>query len=144
MYSRDIWLGFSQLKADASHIAMGRTVLETKTSESWLQYYFRSCWVRSILCCAFPLFLATSCSSISETGAPRCVFYCDAKRCSSNEAWIIYCHTDTHFSICTSCVPLEQWCTFVSWVSHLSDSATWTHSGYKKLGWSQSEPILPK
>lgn len=67
---RDTWMGFSQLKADVSHFAMGKAVLETATSEPQLQDYFRSCWVHSRLCCAFPLLTATSLGSTSETVLP--------------------------------------------------------------------------
>lgn len=127
MNRRGTWMGFSQLKADVSHFATGKTILETATLEAQLQYYFRSCWVHSRLCCAFPLIVATSRSSISETGVPRCFFYqldCDAKRCSSNEAWVTDCHTDTCFTVCALSVPPAQWYMLVSWVSCLSDSAT--------------------
>lgn len=36
-------MGFSQMKADVSHFAMGKTMLGTATLEPGLQYYFRSC-----------------------------------------------------------------------------------------------------
>lgn len=82
-------MAFNQLKANVFQFPTGKTVLETATLESQSQYYFRSCWVRLRLCCAFALLMAASRSSISQMGTPRCVFYqldCDAKRCSSNEA----------------------------------------------------------
>lgn len=126
MNRRDTWMGFSRLKADMSHFAMGKTILLTATLETQWQYHFKSCWVHSGRCCAF-LLVAASHSSISETGGPRCVFYqldCDAERCSSNEAWAIYCHTDTCFSVCALCAPPVQRSVFVSRVPHLSDSAT--------------------
>lgn len=47
-------MGLSQLKADVSHFAMGKTILETATLDPWLQYYLRSCCVHSRLCCALP------------------------------------------------------------------------------------------
>lgn len=126
MNRRDTWMFFSQLKADMSHFAMGKTILLTATLETRWQYYFKSCWFHSRLCCAF-LLVAASHSSISEMGGLRCVFYqldCNAERCSSNEAWTIYCHTDTRFSVCALCVPPVQRYMFVSCVPHLSDSAT--------------------
>lgn len=120
-------MSFSQLKADVSHFAMEKTILGTATLEPRLRYYLRSCCVDSRLCCAFPLLVAASHDSSSEAAAPRCVFYqpgCDAKSCSSDEAWVIYCHTDACVSVCALCVPPVRKYMFVSWASRLSDSAT--------------------
>lgn len=36
-------MGLSQLKADVSHFAMRKTILETATLDPWLQYDLRSC-----------------------------------------------------------------------------------------------------
>lgn len=120
-------MGFNQLKSKVFQFATGKTVLETAALEPQSQYYFRSCWVQLRLCYAFPPLMAASLSSISQTGTPRCVFYqlaCDAKRCSSNEAWVIYCHTNTWFSTCALCILPVQQHMCVSWVSYLSASAT--------------------
>lgn len=141
------WVIFSQLKADVSHSRMRKTILETATLEPQLEYSSSGCWVPPKLCCACPYSWPTAAAEAAAAALRWVLSGClvpaglwcwkmQLKQCLSNFLSL------THVSMFVLCAFL-RYSGKSLWASLTSQTLLpRTHSGYKKVSWSQSEPIM--